>query len=443
MPSIAFHTLGCKLNFSETSTLARQFLDAGWQKVAFSASADVYLINTCSVTENADKECRSIVNRAMQANPDAKVIVVGCYAQLKPAAIAEIPGVNLVLGASQKFDALKYLQQLDETNSNLVQACEIDSVTDFIPAHSSGDRTRVFMKVQDGCDYSCTFCTIPLARGRSRSDTIESVLRRAVEVKQSGAREIILTGVNLGDFGIRDASGRHQDKFVDLVKALDNDTLLEGMRFRISSIEPNLLTREIIEIVGKSERFMPHFHIPLQSGSDKLLRQMRRRYLSDLYRERIEMIHEFIPGAGIGADVITGFPGESDEDFLVTVNFLKDIDLTYLHAFTYSERENTPAADFGNSVPLAVRKVRTRVLRSLSDKFHRKFCAENEGLQDVVLFEQENKDGIMQGYTRNYIRVATPWNEQLVNAPVTVKLGRLQPEGWMSAEVVEPAAVYA
>lgn len=443
MPTIAFHTLGCKLNFSETSTIARQFRDAGWNKVDFSGAADVYLVNTCSVTENADKECRTIVHRALQANPDAKVIVVGCYAQLKPEAIAEIPGVSFVLGASQKFDVLQYLDELDTAQKSIVQACEIESVNTFVPAHSSGDRTRVFMKVQDGCDYSCTFCTIPLARGNSRSDTIENVLDRALQVKESGAREIILTGVNLGDFGIRDNSGRHQDRFADLVKELDSHPGLEGIRFRISSIEPNLLTREIIETVAGSERFMPHFHIPLQSGSDKILRQMRRRYQSALYRSRIEWIHELIPHAGIGADVITGFPGETEEDFNETVDFLKDLGLTYLHVFTYSERDNTPAADYGNPVPLALRKQRTAVLRSLSAKLNRFFCNTQEGKEEIVLFEEENKNGWMHGYSRNYIRVAHPYNEFLINSPVAVRLGQLQPEGWTAAEILLPLEVTA
>jgi threonylcarbamoyladenosine tRNA methylthiotransferase MtaB len=439
MPSIAFHTLGCKLNFSETSTLARQFKDAGWDKVEFSSPADVYLINTCSVTENADKECRTIVHRAMQSNPEAKVIVTGCYAQLKPESILEIPGVNLVLGAAQKFDVLRYLNDLEDANSKLAQACEIDTVTDFIPAQSFEDRTRVFMKVQDGCDYSCTFCTIPLARGRSRSDTIPNVIRRAIEIKEKGAREIILTGVNLGDFGIRDEGGRHQDRFQDLVNALDETSALEGMRFRISSIEPNLLSESIIRTVAASKRFMPHFHIPLQSGSDEMLKKMKRRYLSPLYRERIEMIHSMMPNAGIGADVITGFPGETEEEFLKTVDFLKDLQLTYLHAFTYSERENTPAINYDGVVPINIRKDRTRMLRSLSDKFHRRFCAEQEGSEEVVLFEQENKDGRMLGYTRNYIRVSAPWDAHCINTPLKITIGKLQPEGWVDVVIKEPA----
>lgn len=443
MPSVAFHTLGCKLNFSETSTLARQFRDAGWNKLEFSEAADVYLINTCSVTENADRECRSIVNRAMHANPDARVIVVGCYAQLKPEQIAEIPGVSLVLGAAQKFDVLKYLKELDETETNRVQACEIGSVQDFIPAHSSGDRTRVFMKVQDGCDYSCTFCTIPLARGRSRSDTIQNVIDRAIKIKASGAKEIILTGVNLGDFGIRGEGNRHQDRFEDLVKALDEADELNEMRFRISSIEPNLLNQNIIERVARSDRFMPHFHIPLQSGSDAVLKKMRRRYLTAVYTNRLEMIHELIPHAGIGADVITGFPGETEEDFNLTLEFLRDAGLTYLHAFTYSERENTPAINYGNAVPLSVRKARTNELRSLSARLHRNFCASRQNTVEQVLFEEENRDGMMYGYTGNYIRVAAKWDAELINQPVEVKLGKLQSEGWMDVEISQTAEIEA
>ena len=443
MPSIAFHTLGCKLNFSETSTLARQFSEAGWTKTDFFAPADVYLINTCSVTENADRECRQIVHRAIHHNPEATVIVVGCYAQLKPDAVADIPGVSLVLGASQKFDVLKYLDQQKLQQAQLVMACEIDTVSEFIPSHSSGDRTRVFLKVQDGCDYSCTFCTIPMARGKSRSDSIDNVIKRALKVKDQGAREIVFTGVNLGDFGIRDNSGRHQDRFTDLAYALENHPGLEGMRFRISSIEPNLITDELISLVAGSHRFMPHFHIPMQSGSDNILKAMRRRYLTGLYASKIERIRAFIPQAGIGADVITGFPGESDNEFRETLDFIRTLGLTYLHAFTYSERENTPAADLKNIVPVSIRKERTRMLRSLSDKLHRNFCLSQAGMSETVLFENENRDGNMHGYTRNYIRVSAPWDENLLNQPVTVRLEHLQPEGWMSATILSTSPVFA
>lgn len=443
MPTIAFHTLGCKLNFSETSTLARQFLDVGWVKTEFSSFADVYLINTCSVTENADRECRQIVNRAIHANPEATVIVVGCYAQLKPDAIAEIPGVSLVLGAAQKFDVLKYVDQLQKQQEQLIMACDIDAVSEFIPSHSSGDRTRVFLKVQDGCDYTCTFCTIPMARGKSRSDTIENVIQRALTVKSQGAKEIVLTGVNLGDFGIRDESGRHQDRFFDLAYALETHPGLEKIRFRISSIEPNLITDDLIALVASSQRFMPHFHIPMQSGSDTILKGMRRRYLSGLYRSKIEKIRAMIPHAGIGADVITGFPGEGEGEFNETMKFISELGLTYLHAFTYSERENTPAAEMANAVPMNIRKERTRMLRGLSDKLQRNFCRSQENTLHQVLFENENKDGFMYGYTPNYIRVSAAWDPSLINQSCAVKLERLQPEGWMSAEILSYPAVYA
>ena len=433
MPTVAFHTLGCKLNFSETSTLAQQFRDAGWQKAGLHEPAEVYIINTCSVTENADKECRTIVKRALQSNPEGKIIIVGCYAQLKPEHIASIPGVNLVLGASEKFNVLQYIDSIDRTEGTQVMACDISSVNQFIPAQSSIDRTRVFLKAQDGCDYSCTFCTIPLARGKSRSDTIANVLLRATEAVEAGAREIILTGVNLGDFGIREAGDRHEDRFIDLVKAIETAPSLEGVRFRISSIEPNLLTNEVVELVASSKRFMPHFHIPMQSGSDDLLKAMRRRYNSTHYRQKIELIRRLIPHAGIGADVITGFPGETDEEFTKTLEFIRDLGLSYLHAFTYSERENTPAAVMDEAVPVFVRRERTRMLRNLSLKLNRSFCELNIGSTQHVLFEADNHDGNMYGYTPNYIRVSVPYNPELINEVVDVRLELLHAEGTVSA----------
>ncbi|MFM7017169.1 MAG: tRNA (N(6)-L-threonylcarbamoyladenosine(37)-C(2))-methylthiotransferase MtaB [Bacteroidota bacterium] len=425
MNKVAFHTLGCKLNFSETSTIARQFKDAGWQKVNFPDVADVYVINTCSVTENADKECKSIVNRAMSSNPDGKVIIIGCYAQLKPQEIAEINGVDLVLGAQEKFNVLEYIDAIDKNNKGAYVSCEIDDVGSFISAHSSDDRTRVFLKVQDGCDYSCTFCTIPLARGKSRSDTVENVVAQAKKIVESGAKEIVLTGINLGDFGI-DAKGNRVERFVDLVKALDQ---LEGdLRIRISSIEPNLLTDEIIEVISKSNKFVPHFHIPLQSGSDTMLKLMRRRYLSGLYIEKVQKIKSLIPDCSIGVDVIVGFPGETDDSFNETVEFIKDLDVTYLHVFTYSERENTPAKDYEGKVSMSVRKQRNKILRSVSLKKQRAFYESCIGANRPVLFEAEIQNDFIYGYSDNYIRVKTKYDQRLVNKIVDCEILSITPE---------------
>lgn len=425
MNTVAFHTLGCKLNFSETSTIARQFKEAGWNKVSFPGPADVYVINTCSVTENADKECKSIVNRAMSSNPDGKVIVIGCYAQLKPEEISEIKGVDLVLGAQEKFNVLDYLTSINKKDKGTYISCEIDSIDSFVSSYSSDDRTRVFLKVQDGCDYSCTFCTIPLARGKSRSDTVENVVTQAKKIVHSGVKEIVLTGINLGDFGL-DSNGKRVEKFSDLVKALDN---VEGLeRIRISSIEPNLLTEEIIEVVSKSSKFVPHFHIPLQSGSNDMLKLMRRRYLRDLYVEKITKVRELIPGCAIGVDVIVGFPGETDEHFNETVEFLKDLDITYLHVFTYSERENTPAKDYTDKVPVEVRKMRNKILRNLSLKKQRAFYENNIGAIRPVLFESEIQNEFIFGYTDNYIRVKTNFNENLINKVIDCKIDGVTPE---------------
>jgi threonylcarbamoyladenosine tRNA methylthiotransferase MtaB len=435
MQSVAFHTLGCKLNYSETSTIARQFRDAGWNKVEFPGPACVYIINTCSVTENADRECKLIVNRAIAANPEGKVIIVGCYAQLKPEEIAGIHGVDLVLGATEKFNVLRYLDLLEKNEKGIVMACEIEEATNFISSFSSDDRTRVFLKVQDGCDYSCTFCTIPLARGNSRSDSISNVVNQAKRLVEQGTKEIILTGVNLGDFGINGISGKHEARFIDLAKALED---VEGLdRIRISSIEPNLLTDEVINFVAGSKRFVPHFHIPLQSGADNILKAMRRRYLRSLYAERIKNIKSLMPDAGIGADVIVGFPGETDEDFLATYNFLHSLDLTYLHVFTYSERENTPAAEMNDVVPVHVRKQRNRMLRNLSSKKQRVFYESQIGKELPVLFEAEKHSDLMYGYTSNYIRVAHPFSRELVNKIVNCRIVSLSAEGFAEVDLLE------
>jgi len=436
MQTVAFHTLGCKLNFSETSTVARQFKDAGWNKVDFSMPADVYVINTCSVTENADKECRSIVNRAMKLNSSGKVIVVGCYAQLKPDEIASITGVDLVLGASEKFNILKYLNEVEKLDKGEVISCEIDEVNNFVSSYSSGDRTRVFLKVQDGCDYSCTFCTIPLARGKSRSDSVENVVERAHEIVKTGVQEIVLTGVNLGDFGIDLNLGKHTSRFIDLARELEK---VEGLnRIRISSIEPNLATDEVIELVSKSSNFMPHFHLPLQSGSDVLLKAMRRRYMRQLYKDRVEKIKALMPHACIGVDVIVGFPGETDELFLETYHFLNELPVSYLHVFTYSERDNTPANLMDEKVEMSVRKQRNKMLRQLSIKKQRAFYESQLNSEWPVLFETENHDGWMYGYSSNYIRVVAPYNETLINTIVNCRIARLQPEGFAEVEICEP-----
>jgi threonylcarbamoyladenosine tRNA methylthiotransferase MtaB len=435
MSKVAFHTLGCKLNFSETSTLARQFRDAGWEKVDFSQSADVYVVNTCSVTENADRECRQIVNRAMHANGESKVIIVGCYAQLKPEAISEIPGVSLVLGATEKFNVLRYLDQVNQGEKAQVMACEIDDANEFVSSYSSDDRTRVFLKVQDGCDYNCSFCTIPLARGKSRSDTIANVVRQAEHIVSSGVKEIVLTGVNLGDFGIRDQSAKHRDQFIDLGKALEE---VEGLeRIRISSIEPNLLTDDVIRFVAESKKFVPHFHIPLQSGADVLLKRMRRRYLTALYRERITLIKELMPHAGIGVDVIVGFPGETEALFLETVDFLQSINVSYLHVFTYSERPNTLAIEMEDIVPVQVRKQRNKVLRNLSLKKQRSFYESQVGRSLPVLFEAEKNGDLMFGYTSNYVRVAMEYDAEKVNCIIDCEIIGIHPEGFAEVSEIE------
>lgn len=438
MKKVAFYTLGCKLNFSETSTIGRLFTDAGYAVVDFTDGADVYVINTCSVTEHADKKCRKVVKEALKYSPNAYVTIVGCYAQLKPTEIAEIEGVDMVLGAAEKFRIVEYISDLTKLPKAVIHQQNIEKVNhNFIAAYSIGDRTRTFLKVQDGCDYPCTYCTIPLARGGSRSDTIENVVNRAQQIAQSGVKEIVLTGVNLGDFGIRD--GQREDKFFDLVKALDE---VEGIeRIRISSIEPNLLSNEIISFVAGSKRFVPHFHIPLQSGSDKILGLMKRRYRRDLYTERVATIKALIPNCCIGVDVIVGFPGETHEDFLDTYQFLNELDISYLHVFTYSEREQTEAAEMSGIVAGSARADRSKMLHILSDKKRRSFYQSQLGTIGEVLFEDDQKNGFMHGFTKNYVKVKAKYDPVMVNEIKTVKLVEMTPDG--EVEVMETEEVLA
>ncbi|WP_373709505.1 tRNA (N(6)-L-threonylcarbamoyladenosine(37)-C(2))-methylthiotransferase MtaB [Kaistella sp.] len=428
----AFHTLGCKLNFAETSTIARQLTGAGYQKVSFDEPAHVYIINTCSVTENADRECKFHVKRAMKANPDGLVVILGCYAQLKPEEISAITGVDLVLGAKEKFNILSYLDDLEKSESHgIIHSCEIDEADFFIGSYSIGDRTRAFLKVQDGCDYKCTYCTIPLARGISRSDTIESVVKNATEISQKGIKEIVLTGVNIGDYGKGEfGNKKHEHTFLDLISELDQ---VEGIeRIRISSIEPNLLKNESIELVARSKRFVPHFHIPLQSGSDDLLKKMKRRYMSGLYADRVAKIREVMPDSCIGVDVIVGFPGETEEKFLETYNFLNELPISYLHVFTYSERENTEAVEMKGVIPIPERKRRNKMLRILSEKKKMAFYQIQLGKTLPVLWEHENKNGLMFGFTENYVRVQKPFDINSVNEIEYLKLHKIQSDGTVS-----------
>lgn len=428
----AYHTLGCKLNFAETSTIARQLTDAGYDKVSFDDKADVYVINTCSVTENADRECKLHVKRAMKANPEGLVVIVGCYAQLKPEEISQITGVDLVLGAKEKFNILSYLDDLEKSESNgTVHSCEIEETDFFIGSYSIGDRTRAFLKVQDGCDYKCTYCTIPLARGISRSDTIDNVLNNAREIAARDIKEIVLTGVNIGDYGKGEfGNKRHEHTFLDLISELDQVTGIE--RIRISSIEPNLLKDESIELVSRSKSFVPHFHIPLQSGSDDLLKKMKRRYLTGLYRNRVNKIREVMPHAAIGVDVIVGFPGETEERFMETYNFLNELPITYLHVFTYSERENTEAAGMEGVIPVSERKKRNKMLRILSEKKKMAFYQDQLGKTLPVLWEHENKDGKMFGFTENYVRVQKDFDPSSVNQIEFLKLEKIEADGTVS-----------
>jgi threonylcarbamoyladenosine tRNA methylthiotransferase MtaB len=413
--SIALHTLGCKLNFSETSTLGRMLEKDGFVRKDFDESADIYVINTCSVTENADKECRQLVRRIQKQNADAVIVITGCYAQLKPKEIAEIPGVDLVLGAAEKFNLSNHLRDFNKGDATKICSCDIAEVTDFNSSFSVTDRTRTFLKVQDGCDYSCSFCTIPMARGKSRSNTIENVVKQATHIAEQGVKEIVLTGVNLGDFGIID--GERTTDFHALCQALDQ---VEGInRFRISSIEPNLLTYDIIKLVAESNKFMPHFHIPLQSGSNTILGLMRRRYKRELYAEKIAAIKQMMPDCAIGVDVIVGFPAESDQEFQETFEFLHSLDISYLHVFTYSERNNTKAIDIKPVIPVHIRNERNKILRNLSYQKMQYFRAAQCGRERTVLFEQENRNGMMEGYTDNYIRITTPFREEWVNQEVS------------------------
>ena len=432
---VAFYTLGCKLNYSETSSIGRLFNNAGFSTVDFTDTPDVFVINTCSVTENADKKCKKVVKEALKISPNAYVTIVGCYAQLKPQEISEIPGVDMVLGAAEKFQIVDYITDLTKNPKALVYNQPVSEANQFVSAYSFGDRTRTFLKVQDGCDYSCTFCTIPLARGASRSDTIENAVKQVEEIAASGVKEIVLTGVNLGDFGIRD--GKRADKFFDLVKALDRVEDID--RIRISSIEPNLLTDEIIEFVAASKRFVPHFHIPLQSGSDKILGLMRRRYKRELYADRVAKIKALMPDCCIGVDVIVGFPGETREDFIDTYNFLNDLNVSYLHVFTYSERETTLASEMNGSVPGSTRAERSKMLHILSDKKRRAFYETQLNKTEEVLFEGDVKEGFMHGFTRNYVKVKTKYDPVLVNELKTVYLTNISPDG--DVEITESEEV--
>lgn len=425
---VAFHTLGCKLNFSESSTIARDLQKEGFGQVAFEEAADVYVINTCSVTQNADKECKYWVKKALRANPEAFVAIIGCYAQLKPEEIAQLEGVDLVLGATEKFKLAAYLHDLTKNEIGEVHSCAIDEADFYEGSYSIGDRTRAFLKVQDGCDYKCTYCTIPLARGISRSDKLENVLENARKIADQGVKEIVLTGVNIGDYGKGEfGNKRHEHTFLDLVQALDEVDGVE--RIRISSIEPNLLKDETIEFVAQSKRFVPHFHIPLQSGSNKMLKRMKRRYLKELYADRVSKIKSLMPHCAIGVDVITGFPGETEEDFLETYRFINELPVSYLHVFTYSQRPNTEADAMPDQVPYAVRKKRAKMLRVLSAKKRRAFYEEQLGQDAEVLFEDNFKEGYIQGYTRNYVRVRTTWNPEWVNQKFQVKLNSIDEDG--------------
>jgi threonylcarbamoyladenosine tRNA methylthiotransferase MtaB len=430
---VAFYTLGCKLNFSETSTIARNFQDEGFDRVDFEEVADMYVINTCSVTENADKQFKQIVKKAMKLNDKAFVAAVGCYAQLKPEELAAVDGVDLVLGATEKFKITDYINDLSKNDMGEVHSCEIEEADFYVGSYSIGDRTRAFLKVQDGCDYKCTYCTIPLARGISRSDDLQNVLKNASDISKQGIKEIVLTGVNIGDYGKGEfGNKKHEHTFLDLVKALDK---VEGIeRLRISSIEPNLLKNETIDFVSKSRTFVPHFHIPLQSGSNEILGKMKRRYQREVYTDRVANIRQVMPHACIGVDVIVGFPGETDEHFLETYNFLNEMDISYLHVFTYSERDNTEAATMEGVVPMNVRNKRSKMLRGLSVKKRRAFYENQLGTNRTVLFESENKEGYIHGFTENYVKVKTPWNPELINTLHEINLTKIDEDGSVRME---------
>lgn len=428
---VAFYTLGCKLNFSETSSIGRLFQQAGFEPVPFTERADVYVINTCSVTDNADKKCKKVVNEALKHSPDAYITIIGCYAQLKPQEISEIEGVDLVLGAAEKFNIIEHIENLTKHPKARILNQPIENTNVFVPAFSIGDRTRTFLKVQDGCDYSCTFCTIPLARGASRSGYIENIVTQAQEIAKSGIKEIVLTGVNIGDFGLHD--GERKETFLELITALDE---VEGIqRFRISSIEPNLLSNEVIHFVASSKRFVPHFHMPLQSGSNKILSLMRRRYRRELYTERVETIKRLMPHCCIGVDVIVGFPGESHEDFLDTYQFLNELPISYLHVFTYSERENTIASQMEGVVPGSHRSDRSKMLHILSEKKRRVFYESQLGESFDILIEGDNKNGFMHGFSPNYVKICTPYDPLLVNEVVQAKLLEINSNGDVEVEI--------
>jgi len=433
---VAFYTLGCKLNFSETSTIARDFNNEGFKRVEFEEFADIYVINTCSVTDNADKRFKTIVKSALKQNENAFLIAIGCYAQLKPEELANINGVDMVLGATEKFKVLDYIHDLSKNDIGEIHSCEIDEADFYVGSYSIGDRTRAFLKVQDGCDYKCTYCTIPLARGISRSDTLHNVLSNAQEISAKGIKEIVLTGVNIGDYGKGEfGNKKHEHTFLDLVQALDK---VDGIhRIRISSIEPNLLKNETIDFVSQSNSFVPHFHIPLQSGNDQLLKAMKRRYQTSLYIDRVKRIKSTMPHACIGVDVIVGFPGETDELFLETYQLLSDLDISYLHVFTYSERPNTEAVNMDGVVPQKVRNKRSKMLRGLSVKKRRAFYESQLGSTLNVLFEGENKKGYIHGFTENYVKVKAPWNPTLVNTLHPVKLISMDEDGLVRFEWVE------
>lgn len=435
MKKVAFYTLGCKLNFAETSTIARSFEEDGYIRVDFDDPADIYVINTCSVTENADKQFKQIVRKALKTNPKAFLAAVGCYAQLKPEELASVDGVDLVLGAKEKFNITQYIDDLTKNNEGIVHSCEISETDFYVGSYSIGDRTRAFLKVQDGCDYKCTYCTIPMARGISRSDTIENILSNAKKISDKGIKEIVLTGVNIGDYGKGEfGNKKHEHTFLELVQALDK---VEGIeRLRISSIEPNLIKDETIDFIAQSKSFVPHFHIPLQSGSNEILKKMKRRYLRELYVSRVAKIHEVMPDACIGVDVIVGFPGETDEHFLETYHFLNELDISYLHVFTYSERDNTEAVLMEGVVPDAVRAKRSKMLRGLSAKKRNAFYESQLGKEKTVLFESDNKQGYIHGFTENYVKVKAPWDPALVNTLHKVKLTKIDVDGMVRFEFV-------
>lgn len=438
--TVALTTLGCKLNFSETSTISRQFKNVGYSIVRFDQFSDIYVINTCSVTENADKQFKSYVSKALKINQDAFIIAIGCYAQLKPEELANVNGVDLVLGSKEKFKILDYLNDFKKNQSGKIHSCEISETNFYRSSFSIGDRTRSFLKVQDGCDYKCTYCTIPLARGISRSDKLDNILRAAKEISDSGIKEIVLTGVNIGDYGKGEFGNKnHENTFLELVTALDK---VDGIsRVRISSIEPNLLSNDIINFVSNSKKFVPHFHIPMQSGSDTILKLMKRRYLSKLYRDRINHVKQVMPNACIGADVIVGFPGESEEEFMETYNFIKSLDLSYLHVFTYSERDNTEALGLNNVVSTNIRSKRSKLLRALSVQLKRKFYMSQLGTIKNVLFEPENRNGFIYGFSNNYVRIKTPWRSSIKDKIIPFELQNISDDGLVTGEVSKMEAI--